>query len=362
MVISGGFLPLALMQLTAQQIADLIDGTVEGNPAVVITGPAKIEEGTPGTITFLANPKYTEYLYSTAASAVLVASDFAADRPVVPTLIRVGDVYGAVGKLLARFEQANAATREISERASIHPSATLGHNVSIGAFAVVEAGATVADGAVLYPQTYVGRNAVVGTDSLLYPGVRIGHDCEVGERCILHGNVVIGGDGFGFAQQDDKSYQKVPQIGKVILEADVEIGANTTIDRATMGATIIRRRAKLDNLVMIAHNVEVGSDTVIAAQAGIAGSTKIGERVRIGGQAGFVGHIQVADGTMIQAQSGVAAALTEPDKAVYGSPAIPYADYLRAYAVFKKLPALYRRINKLEKELARLRPTTDEST
>ena len=349
------------MQLTAQQIAELIDGTVDGDPAVVITGPAKIEEGTLGTITFLANPKYTEYLYSTAASAVLVATDFAADRPVAPTLIRVDDVYGAVGKLLARFEQANATTREISERASIHPSATLGRNVSIGAFAVVEAGATVADGAVLYPQTYVGRNAVVGTDSLLYPGVRIGHDCEVGERCILHGNVVIGGDGFGFAQQDDKSYQKVPQIGKVILEADVEIGANTTIDRATMGATIIRKRAKLDNLVMIAHNVEVGSDTVIAAQAGIAGSTKIGERVRIGGQAGFVGHIQVADGTMVQAQSGVAAALTEPDKAVYGSPAIPYADYLRAYAVFKKLPALYRRINKLEKELARLRPTTDES-
>ena len=340
------------MQFTAQQIADLIDGTVDGDPEVVITGPAKIEEGRPGTITFLANPKYTDYLYTTGASAVLVARDFVADQPVAPTLIRVGDVYGAVGQLLARFDSTNGSTGQISERASVHPEARIGRGVSIGDFAVVEAGATVADGAILYPQTYVGRAAHIGAATILYPGVRIGHDCEIGANCILHGNVVIGGDGFGFAQRADNSYQKVPQIGKVVVEDEVEIGANTTIDRATMGATVIRRRAKLDNLVMIAHNVEVGSDTVIAAQAGIAGSTKIGERVRIGGQAGFVGHIQVADGTMVQAQSGVAAAIKQPDKAVYGSPAIPYADYLRAYAVFKKLPDLYRKLNQLEKRLA----------
>ena len=340
------------MQLTAQGIAELIDGRVDGDPEVVIAAPAKIEEGTPGTITFLANPKYNAYLYTTQASAVLVGRDFEPERAVTPTLIRVDDVYGAVSTLLAHFERANAATREISDRASIHPSATLGKNVSIGPFVVVEADAVIGDDTTLCAQTFVGKAVRIGRGCKLYPGVRVGHHCEIGDRCILHGNAVVGGDGFGFAQQEDKSYQKVPQIGKVILEDDVEIGANTTVDRATMGATVIRRGAKLDNLVMIAHNVEVGADTVIAAQAGIAGSTKIGERVRIGGQAGFVGHIQVADDTMIQAQSGVAAALKTPGAAVYGSPAIPYSDYLRAYAVFKKLPALYRKIHQLEKQLA----------
>ena len=341
------------MQTTVQAIADLVGGRIEGDPTVVITGPAKIEEGTPGTITFLANPKYTDYLYTTAASAVLVTQDFSPERPVAASLIRVSDVYGAISTLLAHFERSEAGRRKVSERASVHPSVTLGENVSIGDFAVVEAGARIGDNTTLHPQTYVGADARIGADCLLYPGVRVGHECELGDRCILHGNVVLGGDGFGFAPQENKRYQKVPQIGKVILEDDVEVGANATIDRATMGATVIRRGAKIDNLVMIAHNVEIGADTVIAAQAGIAGSTKIGERVRIGGQAGFVGHIQVADETMVQAQSGVAAALTEPGKAVYGSPAIPYTDYLRAYAVFKKLPALYRRINQLEKQLAR---------
>ena len=341
------------MQMTAQRIADLIQGTVDGNPEVIITQPAKIEEGGPGTITFLSNPKYAPYVYTTGASAILVSEDFVAEQPIRASLIRVPDVYAAVGQLLAWYAQANTPKSGISEHSFVHPSARIGEGVSIGHYAVVEADAVIGAGTILHPQTYVGRGASVGEQCVLYPGVRIGFECELGRACVLHGNAVVGGDGFGFAPQADKSYQKVPQIGKVILEDDVEIGANTTIDRATLGATVIRRGAKLDNLVMIAHNVEIGEDTAIAAQAGIAGSTKIGARARIGGQAGFVGHIQVADETMVQAQSGVAAAIKKPGTAVYGSPAIPYTDYLRAYAVFKKLPALYRQLNDLEKRLAK---------
>ncbi|MEO0775684.1 MAG: UDP-3-O-(3-hydroxymyristoyl)glucosamine N-acyltransferase, partial [Bacteroidota bacterium] len=314
--------------------------------------PSKIEEGGAGTITFLANPKYEAHAYTTDATILLVSKDFEPSGPVQPTLIRVADVYASIAFLLNKFgEQQKPRLTGISPQSSIHPEARIGADVAIGPFVVVEAGAVIGDHCQLHAQVYVGAQAKVGAHSVLYPGVKIHHDCEVGQHCTLLANAVIGSDGFGFAPQQDGSYQKIAQLGAVILEDAVEIGANTVIDRATMGATRIRQGVKLDNLIQIAHNVEIGENTVIAAQAGIAGSTKLGKNCRIGGQAGFVGHIEVADGTMIQAQSGVAGAIKQPDQAFYGSPAIAYGQYLKSYAVFKRLPDLYQKIRQLEKKL-----------
>ncbi len=243
------------------------------------------------------------------------------------------------------------ATNGISERADVHPFATLGKGVSVGTFSILDEGSKIGDNTVLHPQVFVGKNVEIGKDCILYPGVKIYDRCKIGDHCVLHANVVIGSDGFGFAAQPDGRYSKIPQIGNVVLEDDVEIGANTTIDRATLGSTIIRKGVKLDNLVMVAHNVEIGENTVVAAQAGFAGSTKIGQQCRIGGQTGFVGHIDVAEGTQVQAQSGVAASVKKPGTAIYGSPALQYNNYLRSYAIFKKLPDLYKKIIALEKKL-----------
>jgi UDP-3-O-[3-hydroxymyristoyl] glucosamine N-acyltransferase len=338
------------MQLTAGQIAQMIEGQVEGDANVTIVGPSKIEEGGPGTITFLANPKYEEYAYTTTASAMLVPDDFKPRAEVKPTLIRVPDVYAAVAQLLGRFGAALQPQLEgQSDEAFIDPSSEVAEDAAIGAFAVVSAGAVIESGVTLYPQVYVGHGVRIGAGSTLYPGVRVYHGCEIGNQCVIHANAVIGSDGFGFNRDASGAYEKVPQIGKVILEDQVEIGANTVIDRATMGATIIRKGAKLDNLIQIAHNVEVGNDTVIAAQAGIAGSTKVGARSLIGGQVGIVGHIQLADGVRIQAQSGVNRTVKEEGAALYGSPALDYNQFLRAFAIFRKLPDLEARLRKLEK-------------
>ncbi len=339
------------MQISAQELCQLLGGTLEGDPSVVVSRPAKIEEATEGTLTFLANPKYETYAYTTKASILLVSQHFVATQPLAPTLIRLDDVYAAIAFLLEKFDDnTGSPVATIDEKTAIHRSANIGENTDIGAFTVIEEGATIGSNCRIAPQVFIGKNVTIGQHVTLHAGVKIYHQSVIGDRCVLHANAVIGGDGFGFAPQADGSYKKVPQIGNVVLENDVEIGANTTIDRATMGSTIVRAGAKIDNLVMIAHNVEIGSHTVIAAQAGIAGSTKIGERCMIGGQTGFVGHIKIADGTRVQAQSGVAAAVETPNTALYGSPAIPYADYLKSYAVFKQLPELNKKIRQLEKD------------
>lgn len=340
------------MQITAHEIAQILNGTLEGNPNVAVSQPSKIEEGGKGTLTFLANPKYEHYAYSTEVSILLVHHDFLATKPVLAeALIRVQDVYAAVAKLLQLFENQLVDKNEISNESSVDSTVQLGENVSIGTFSVVEKNAVIGSNTIIFPQVFIGKNAKIGENVILYPGVKVHHNCVIGDGCILHSNVVIGGDGFGFAPEKDGSYTKIPQIGNVIIEKNVEIGANTTIDRATMGSTVVKEGTKIDNLVMIAHNVEIGKNTVIAAQAGFAGSGKIGNNCRIGGQAGFVGHIKVADGAQVQAQSGVASPIKKPNTAVYGSPALDYKNYLKSYAVFKQLPDLIKRINDLEKQL-----------
>lgn len=339
------------MQLSAQEIAKMLNGSVEGDPRVMVSYPSKIEEGGEGAISFLGNPKYEEYVYTTTASVLLVGRDFKPKQPVRATLIRVDDVYAAVALLLNELGDKAKPAEGISLQASIHPSAVLGARLSIGSFAVIEAGAVIGDDTIIYPQAFIGKNVEIGKNVIIYPGVRILYNCRIGDNCIIHPNVVIGSDGFGFAPTADGSYKKINHVGNVVLEENVEVGANTTIDRATMGATIVKSGAKLDNLIQLGHNVIIGKDTVIAAQVGIAGSTKIGDSCRIGGQAGFVGHITVADGAQVQAQSGVASPVKKPNSALFGSPAIDYKNYVRSYAVFKQLPDLLKRIKDLERKL-----------
>ena len=331
------------MQVTANQLAQMLNGTVEGNPEVSVSRPAKIEEGTAGSISFLANPKYEHYAYSTASSILLVSKDFAPTQAIAATLIRVDDVYSCVAILLEKFGQKTENQGIVSQKSSIHSSVILAKNVSIGDMSVVDENVNIGENTFIYPQVFIGKNTT------LYPGVRIYQDCIIGNNCILHANAVVGSDGFGFAPQEDGTFKKVAQIGNVIVEDNVEIGANTTIDRGTLGSTMIRKGVKLDNLIQIAHNVDIGENTVIAAQTGVAGSTKIGANCMIGGQVGIVGHLKIADKTRIQAQSGIAANINEANTAWYGSPAIPYSNYLRAYAVFKQLPDLLKRLTQLEK-------------
>ncbi len=341
------------MQIAAKEIAHMLDGVLEGDGDALVSKPGKIEEGGSGTLTFLANPKYEHFAYSTPAAVLLAPTDFQPSKPIAAAaLIRVANVYDAMRKLMEKYAAAlKPGAGGVAAGASVHDTAKVGREVSIGNFTVVEEGAQVGDGTILHPQVFIGKQVEVGKNCIFFPGVKVFDDCKIGDNCILHANVVVGSDGFGFVPQPDGSYLKLPQLGNVVIENNVEIGANTTIDRATMGSTIIRQGVKLDNLIMVAHNVEIGENTVVAAQAGFAGSSKIGKNCRIGGQTGFVGHISVADGTQVQAQSGVAAPVNEPGTALYGSPALPYNDYLRSYAVFKKLPSLYQKINKLEKKL-----------
>jgi len=346
------------MQISAKELAHLLNGTIEGNPDVQVHAPSKIEEGQAGTISFLANPKYETYAYTTKASILLVSRDFEPSQAIEATLIRVDDVYASITFLLEQFgNQQGQKPEGIHENAFVHASAKLGDEVSVGIYAVIENEVAIGEGTVVYPQVFIGKNVKIGKHVRLYPGVKIYQDCVIGDHCIIHSNAIIGSDGFGFMPQDDGSYKKIPQLGNVLLEEQVEVGANTVIDRATMGSTIIRKGVKLDNLIQIAHNVEIDQNTVIAAQAGIAGSTKVGKGVQIGGQVGLVGHIQVADGTRIQAQSGVNKSIKKENSALYGSPALNYNDYLRAYAVYRKLPTLLKRIEALEKEVKKLSPS-----
>ncbi|MFO7922832.1 MAG: UDP-3-O-(3-hydroxymyristoyl)glucosamine N-acyltransferase [Bacteroidales bacterium] len=339
------------MEFTARQIAEFLNGEVEGDPHIIVNDVSKIEEGKQGTLAFLANPKYEKYIYDTRASVVLVNMDFKPDRPVPCTLVRVADAYQAVAELLRLREKMEPVPSGIERDAYVDSRAQIGNEVYIGHFSVISAGAVIGNNARIYPHVFIGKNVVVGDSTVIYPGTRIYPECRIGSECTLHSGVVVGGDGFGFAPRSDSNYTKVPQVGNVIIEDHVEIGSNTTIDRAMIGSTILRKGVKLDNLIQVAHNVEIGENTVIAAQSGIAGSTKIGAGCMIGGQVGIIGHITIADGVKIAAQSGVGVSITDKDDIVQGSPAFHYGRYQRSYILYKKLPELYQQIRKLENEM-----------
>lgn len=340
------------MQFTASQIAMMINGKVEGNPDTSVASFGKIEEARAGQLAFLANPKYEEFLYSTGASIIIINESQEIKHHLSATLIKVPDAYSAFATLLDKYQQIQRQQLTgIQQPSYIAASARIGENVFIGAFAYVGENVIVANGAKIFPNAYLGNNVVVGENSIIHPGVKIYHDCVIGNQVTIHAGTVIGSDGFGFAPQADGTLKKVPQIGNVVIEDGVEIGANATIDRATIGSTLIKAGAKLDNLLQIAHNVEVGNNSVIAAQSGISGSTKVGNNVMIGGQVGIVGHIKIADGTKINAQSGVSKSIKNPNSAVTGSPAFDYTAALRSQAASRNLPNLEKRVIELEKRL-----------
>jgi UDP-3-O-[3-hydroxymyristoyl] glucosamine N-acyltransferase len=336
------------MTFSASQIGAIVNGKIEGDANASVGSFGKIEEAQEGQLSFLANPKYEEYLYSTRASVIIISDSYELKQPVSTTLIRVPDAYTAFATLLSKYQEIMQQQMSgIQEPSYISKSAVYGQQVFIGAFAYLGENVKLGDNTKIYPNAYIGDNVRIGDNCVIHPGVKIYHDCELGNRVIVHAGTIIGSDGFGFAPQADGSFKKVPQIGNVRVEDDVEIGANSTIDRATIGSTLIKKGAKLDNLIQIAHNVEIGNSTVIAAQAGVSGSTKIGNGVMIGGQAGIVGHIQLGDGAKVNAQSGVSKSVAA-GKAVTGSPAYDYTAALRSQAVTRKLPELEKRVKELE--------------
>ncbi|HEY4798047.1 MAG TPA: UDP-3-O-(3-hydroxymyristoyl)glucosamine N-acyltransferase [Bacteroidia bacterium] len=336
------------MEFTAGQIAALVNGQIEGNANAPISKLSKIEEGEPGSISFLSNPLYTQYLYTTKASAVIISKNFAVTAPVAATLIKVDSAELAFAKLLEMYNQAKLNKSGISKLAFISENAKVGKNIYAGEFAFIGENAVIGDNVKIYPQVYVGDNAVIGDNTTLFSGVKIYSDTRVGKNCILHSGTVIGSDGFRFATGDGG--KKVPQIGNVVIEDDVEIGANCAIDRATLGSTILRKGVKFDNLIHIAHNVEIGSNTYIAAAGVIAGSTKIGKNCMFSGQVGIVGHLKIADNTMIAAQSGVSKSITKKGEAVMGSPSFEVSKYRKAYVHFRNLDSLVQRVDNLEKQ------------
>ena len=337
------------MEYTAQMIAQLIGGTVEGNPDAKVYTFAKIEEGTPGCLSFLANPKYIPYIYTTKSSIVLVSNDFVAEKPVSATLIRVADPYETVSELMEAVANLNADhPTGVEDPAYVADGVELSGDVYVGAFAYIGKNAKIGKNVKIYPQVYIGKNVVIGDDTVIYPGVKIYADCHVGKRCIIHSGVVIGADGFGFAPKADGSYHKIPQMGNVEIEDDVEIGANTTVDRATMGSTKILHGTKIDNLIQIAHNVVIGHDTVMAAQSGVAGSTKIGNNCMIAGQVGFAGHITVGDNVTIGAQSGIPNNVSSGSR-LMGYPAVNAGQFARQTAMLRRLASLFDRVENLER-------------
>ncbi len=340
---------------TAQQIALLVNAKIEGDPNIIVSSFGKIEEAKEGQLTFFANPKYEDFLYTTTASVILLNESFVLKQPIKATLLRVADAYSAFAILLNKYQALQTQQLEgIQQPVYISPTAKIDEKVFIAAFTYIGENVKIGKNVKLFAGVSLGNNVEIDDNTILHAGVKIYEGCKIGKNVIIHAGTVIGGDGFGFAPQANGSYQKIPQIGNVIIEDFVEIGANTTIDRATIGSTIIRTGVKLDNLIQIAHNVEVGNNTVIAAQAGVSGSTKIGKNVMIGGQAGIVGHITVADGSKINGQSGVSKSITEPNQAVTGSPAYDYTAALRSQAVVRKLPELEKRIKELENQLQQI--------
>jgi UDP-3-O-[3-hydroxymyristoyl] glucosamine N-acyltransferase len=343
------------MQFTAAQIAMMINGKVEGNADAAVSSFGKIEEAKPGQLAFLANPKYEEFLYSTGATVIIVNDSQELKQPISATLIKVPDAYTAFATLLDKYQQLlRQQLTGIQQPVYIDASAKIGEQVFIGAFAWIGENVVIADGAKIYPNAYIGDNVTIGQNTIVNPGVKIYHDCKIGNNVTIHAGTVIGSDGFGFAPQADGTFKKVPQIGNVVIEDGVEIGANATIDRATIGSTLIKAGAKLDNLLQIAHNVEVGNNSVIAAQSGISGSTKVGNNVMIGGQVGIVGHLQIADGSKINAQSGVSKSIKTPNTAVTGSPAYDYTAALRSQVAARNLPELEKKVAAMEKLLKEL--------
>ena len=336
------------MQFTAKEIAKKLKGTVEGDENALIWKPCRIEEVDEGGITFLANPKYTHYIYERKAAAILIARDFVLEHPVDATLIRVDNPYLCVAKVLHMFNTADKPKRGRSLRSHIHRTAKMGKHCYVGEFAVIGRHAKIGNNVQIYPQVYVGDYCEIGDNTILYPGVKVYRECKVGKNCILHAGVVIGADGFGFAPTGDGSYNKIDQIGNVVIEDDVELGANTCVDRATMGSTIVHRGTKLDNLCQIAHNVSVGSNTVMAAQSACAGSSKVGEGCVIAGQVGIVGHITIGNHVTIAAQSGVTRSVPD-DTTVLGTPALPGDKMKKIYVIQRKLEQMYADLNELKK-------------
>lgn len=342
------------MEFSAEQIAHLLNGTVEGDKDVLVNNLSKIEEGMPKTLSFLSNPKYTPYIYTTDASVVIVNNSLVLDKPIKSTctLIRVENAYESFAKLLEMYNQVKGVKTGIEQPSFIHPTAHIGTDCYVGAFAYIGQNAKIGNNVKIYPNVYIGDNCKVGDQTVLFPGVKIYHECKIGASCTIHSNTVIGSDGFGFAPNTHgEAFAKVPQIGNVILEDHVEVGSNSSIDRATMGSTILRKGVKLDNLVQIAHNVEVGENTVIAGLTGVAGSTKIGKNCMIAAQVGIVGHIKIADGVKIAGQSGIGNSIEKEGEIVQGSPAFSIGDYKRSYVLFRSLPKLNDKINELTKKL-----------
>ena len=337
------------MQFTANQIAQLIQGKVEGNPDKIIRTFSKIEEATPDSISFIANEKYEKYASDSKAGILIVSNQFSIPVSPETTLIRVEEPYSCLPTLLAFYDKVNT-NRGIEEYTSIPDDVIIDASCYIGSFTYISKGVKIGKDVKIFPQSYIGENVEIGDNTIIFPGVKVYRDVKIGNNCTIHSNAVIGSDGFGFAPQADGSFKKIPQTGNVILEDHVEIGANTVIDRASIGSTLIKKGAKLDNLIQIAHNVEIGENTVIAAQAGVSGSTKLGKNVMIGGQAGIVGHIKIANGSKINAQSGVSKSIEEEGKGVTGSPAHDFREMLRAQALMRKLPELLARIEALEKK------------
>lgn len=341
------------MEFSAQQIAGFLNGVIEGDPDVKVSNFSKIEEGKPGTLTFLANLKYAHHIYNTEASIVLVNNDFKPEQPVKATLIKVTNAYSALALLLNMVEQSKAKKTGIDATAFIAASATIGEDCYVGNFAYIGENVRMGRNCSIYPQVYIGDNVTLGDNCTLYPHATIYENSQIGSNCILHAGSVIGADGFGFAPEGEK-YKKIPQLGNVIIEDDVEIGANTTIDRAVMDSTIIRKGVKLDNLVQIAHNVEIGENTVMAAQVGIAGSVKVGKHCMFGGQVGLAGHIHVTDNVVFGAQAGVISDIKEP-MTLLGAPAINAKNFMRSSAIFNRLPDMYRTMGQLQREIEQLK-------
>jgi len=339
------------MEFNAKTIAGFLKGEIEGDPDVVVNNIAKIEEGKPGDISFLANPKYEQYLYTTKSSIVLVNKSFISSTKVNATLIRVDNAYDAFASLLQLVVQSKPVKKGIHPTAVIEPSASIGEDVYIGPYAYVGENCKIGERVLLFPHVYVGDNTVIGNDTVLNPGVKVYHECRIGQKCIIHAGTVIGSDGFGFAPQSENEFLKIPQIGNVVIEDNVEIGANVAIDRATMGSTVIRKGVKIDNLIQIGHNVEIGENTVMAGQVGIAGSTKIGRNCMFGGQVGIAGHLKIADGTKIGAQSGIPGDVKKENSILLGYPAIDHRDFLRSSILFKRLPEINTRIEKMVKDI-----------
>ena len=341
------------MKFSASQIASLLNGTIEGNADAAVSGLSKIEEGQPETLSFLGNPKYTPHIYETNASIVIVNKSLVLERPVknTCTLIRVEDAYACFAQLLEMYNQVKSNKKGIEQPSYISQSAKYGNDCYVGAFAYIGENVVLGNNVKIYPHVFIGDNTKVGDNTIIYSGAKIYSDCLVGAHCTIHAGVVIGADGFGFAPNSDNNYKKIPQIGNVVIEDHVEIGSNTTIDRATLGSTIIRKGVKIDNLIQIGHNVEIGENTVIAASASIAGSTKVGKNCMIGGQAGIIGHLKIADGTKIAGQTGILGNIKKEGGVLQGSPSMPYLDFQRSYVIFRKLPQLAQKISELEKQM-----------